>query len=143
MDGARLRTNSPPVVYETVEGETIVVNLETGSYYDLDAVGGYIFGSFEHGATVTEVAERLAVACAVGLDAARAIVDDFAARLAHEQLLVTATTGANGNGAAPPAEIAAPTQLAEPVLNKYTDMQELLLLDPVHEVTEAGWPTKA
>ena len=28
-------------------------------------------------------------------------------------------------------------------LGKYTDMQELLLLDPVHEVDEAGWPNRA
>ena len=31
----------------------------------------------------------------------------------------------------------------EPKLGKYTDMQELLLLDPVHEVDEVGWPNKA
>jgi hypothetical protein len=27
-----------------------------------------------------------------------------------------------------------------PVLNRYTDMQDLLLLDPIHEVDETGWP---
>jgi hypothetical protein len=27
-----------------------------------------------------------------------------------------------------------------PVLNKYTDMQELLLLDPIHDVNAQGWP---
>ena len=27
-----------------------------------------------------------------------------------------------------------------PILHKYTDMQDLLLLDPIHEVDEAGWP---
>jgi hypothetical protein len=27
-----------------------------------------------------------------------------------------------------------------PLLNKYSDMQELLLLDPIHDVDEAGWP---
>ena len=27
-----------------------------------------------------------------------------------------------------------------PILQKYTDMQDLLLLDPIHEVDEAGWP---
>jgi hypothetical protein len=26
-------------------------------------------------------------------------------------------------------------------LNKYTDMQDLLLLDPIHEVDAAGWPS--
>jgi hypothetical protein len=27
-----------------------------------------------------------------------------------------------------------------PLLHKYSDMQELLLLDPIHDVDEAGWP---
>ncbi len=28
-------------------------------------------------------------------------------------------------------------------MNKYTDMQDLLLLDPIHEVDETkGWPTR-
>jgi len=26
------------------------------------------------------------------------------------------------------------------VVEKYTDMQDLVLLDPVHEVDERGWP---
>ena len=30
-----------------------------------------------------------------------------------------------------------------PLLEKYSDMQELLLLDPIHEVDEEGWPHKA
>jgi hypothetical protein len=140
MEGARFRTNSPPVVYETVEGETIVVNLETGSYYDLNEVGGYIFGAFEHGATVGEVAGRLAAGCDADPDAVQVAVEAFAARLTEEELLVPAPRNgsANGNGA-----LMTPARFVEPALNKYTDMQELLLLDPVHEVSEAGWPSKA
>ena len=30
-----------------------------------------------------------------------------------------------------------------PVLEKYTDMQTLLLVDPVHEVDDRGWPHEA
>ena len=29
-----------------------------------------------------------------------------------------------------------------PVLEKFSDMEELLLLDPIHEVEESGWPHK-
>ena len=29
-----------------------------------------------------------------------------------------------------------------PVLKKYTDQQELLLLDPIHDVSDLGWPVK-
>jgi len=27
-----------------------------------------------------------------------------------------------------------------PTLNKYTDMRDMLLLDPIHDVGESGWP---
>ena len=29
-----------------------------------------------------------------------------------------------------------------PKLGKYTDMQDLLLADPIHEVDEQGWPVQ-
>jgi hypothetical protein len=29
-----------------------------------------------------------------------------------------------------------------PVLTKFTDMQDLLLLDPIHDVNSSGWPAK-
>ena len=38
----------------------------------------------------------------------------------------------------PPVEF--PADYAPPAMSKYTDMEDLLLLDPVHEVDEVGWP---
>jgi hypothetical protein len=31
---------------------------------------------------------------------------------------------------------------AQPVLNKFTDVEDLLMLDPIHDVDAAGWPQK-
>jgi hypothetical protein len=52
-------------------------------------------------------------------------------------------------GLAPPGPAApddpAPAERATfiaPVLAVYTDMQDLLLLDPIHDVDEIGWPTR-
>jgi hypothetical protein len=61
----------------------------------------------------------------------------FLAELRDEDLLVeTDAAGqppaANGR---PPSEAFQP-----PVLEKYTDMQDLVVLDPVHEVDAVGWP---
>jgi hypothetical protein len=39
------------------------------------------------------------------------------------------------------ASAAAPQEFVEPLLQKYTDMEEMLLLDPIHEVDEHGWPS--
>ena len=32
------------------------------------------------------------------------------------------------------------TPFVDPALEKYTDMQDFLLVDPIHEVSDAGWP---
>ncbi len=49
---ANFRVNSPPVVLETVDEETIIVNLESGSYYDLGHVGSHVLVDLEAGADV-------------------------------------------------------------------------------------------
>jgi hypothetical protein len=51
---------------------------------------------------------------------------------------------AEGGRVPGPSKVAAATETMQPpVLEPFGDMQDLLLLDPVHEVDEdAGWPTK-
>jgi hypothetical protein len=60
-----------------------------------------------------------------------------------ERILVPADESAAPVLTPHPENGAAAQPYQEPKLGKYTDMQELLLLDPVHEVDEAGWPNKA
>ena len=33
-----------------------------------------------------------------------------------------------------------PQPFSMPILHKYTDLEALLLIDPVHDVTTQGWP---
>ena len=139
MEARRFRSNSPPVVHETVEGETIIVNLDTGSYYDLNHLGGCIFESLNGGITTAELAGLIALTYELDPADATRTIDAFAALLVEEQLLEPAPNGLPAG----PVQPELPPGYAEPVLNKYTDMQGLLLLDPVHEVDEAGWPSRA
>ena len=39
-------------------------------------------------------------------------------------------------------EVALPATFTAPNLETFTDLQELLMLDPIHEVDAAGWPHK-
>ena len=120
--------------------ETIAVNLDTGSYYDLNESAGYIFGLLAGSPSAEEIAQ--AATARYGLDAGEAemVVDELLGKLLEEQLVVPEDGDSRSapavNGAPPPGPYVAP------VINKYTDMQGLLLLDPVHEVDEAGWPSR-
>ena len=60
----------------------------------------------------------------------------FLAELEEEGLVVEAD-GADGTT---PDLGSASSDFASPHLEKYTDLQDLIMLDPIHEVEPKGWP---
>lgn len=139
---ARYRLNSPTVIAEVIEGEAIIVNLDSGAYYSLDGAGAEVWAAAQSGATLAEL---------IGLTAAQyhgtaaetasgiaALVEELVA----EGLLVT-NSATGEDVAAPAAPNGDRPPFVKPVLQKYTDMADLLLLDPIHEVDEQGWPHPA
>src|SRR5476649_1310967 len=134
------RINRPQVICQTIEVEVVVINLQTGSYYSLTGAAAAIWDALEHGAVAAQITGALAshfTDCDAGLEN---IVDGFLNELRGESLIVPAENGvpaANGalNGAQVKRE-----KFVRPALKKFTDMQELLLLDPIHEVDATGWP---
>ncbi|HVF32738.1 MAG TPA: PqqD family protein [Acidimicrobiales bacterium] len=135
----RYRVNSPQVINETIDGEAIMINLATGAYYSLDAVGGQVWTVLEQGpATVEDVAEALQASFDASHDEIVAGVRSLVEQLAAEELVVT--TDEPAAAAAAPAADGPKTSFTPPRLDKFTDMQDLILLDPVHEVDSRGWP---
>ena len=149
MPSPDYRVNTPTVAAETVDGEVLMINLESGNYYSLRDTGAAIWDGVEHGVPTVAIAATLAQRLP-GADTV-ALVDDFLAELATEHLVVPRDATADpvaGAGVevawtppAPAAPSASAASAAPPVLEKFTDMQHLILLDPVHEVDAAeGWP---
>ena len=69
------------------------------------------------------------------------------AQINDNDLVVASTPGPvrNSDIATPSAPTLLVTEklaYEHPVLQKYTDMEDLLLLDPIHDVDEAGWPAR-
>src|SRR2546423_973963 len=96
---SRFRTNSPPVIQETVDDETIIVNLVTGSYYSMNHVGSHIWGAIEGGAPVCDVVAGVVEGFDADPAAAEPEVHRLIDELVREELIVPATD-ASGNGAA-------------------------------------------
>jgi hypothetical protein len=132
----RFRVNSPGVIDQSVDGEVLIVNLETGFYYSSDGSGDAMWALLARGATVEEAAEALAAAYDAPAGDLLQATEAFLSQLIQEDL-VTAD-GAAAPGAAPSLQPRG--AFTPPVLQKYTDMQELLLLDPIHDVDATGWP---
>jgi coenzyme PQQ synthesis protein D (PqqD) len=137
----RFKIRTPLTIHETVDGEVVMVNLETGSYYSLVGSGARIWASVERGAAVAEIAADLRASFDGAGDGVEEKVRSLLDELTREGLIVP-MDGASEACAALLVPMAAERQPFEPpVLQKFTDMQELILLDPVHEVEEEkGWP---
>ena len=143
LSARRFRAVGPEVVHETVEGQTIIVNLETGNYYDLNETGSYVFATIHARASLEDAAAGLCSRYQVDRTTAMQDAQQLVGELIEEQLIVPddAESERNGGSGARGGEPESPRRYGRPVLGKYTDMQELLLLDPVHEVDETGWPS--
>jgi Coenzyme PQQ synthesis protein D (PqqD) len=133
----RFRANSPYVISETIQGETIIIHLTTGTYYSLQGSGAEVWDAIVGGATAAEIAADLSARYGVVAAEAETTVVSLLDDLQAEDLVAAGDAAARET--APTTEPAAGPFVA-PTLAKYTDMQDLVLLDPVHEVGDAGWP---
>jgi hypothetical protein len=138
--------NSPHVVRETFDdNEVVIVNLNSGSYYSLEKVAAEIWNLIEAGAAFDEIVGVIGQRYEDGGSGIAEAVKRFLHELQQEDLIILSTRDVMAKGAmreiALDAEASTTKSLFEaPVIQKYTDMQELLLLDPIHEVDETGWP---
>jgi uncharacterized protein YggL (DUF469 family) len=133
------RVNAPKVLYEAFEDETVLINLDSGNYYSFSGSGALIWDCIVRGDSVGSVIENLQERFGAR-DGIAPTVDDFVRQLVEENLIVGGSSGAGKDVEAGRAKILTPAQFERPALQKYTDMQDLLLLDPIHEVDEMGWP---
>jgi hypothetical protein len=130
--------NAPIVVSETRDGESIIMHHGTGTFFDSSGSGARIWQWIEQGSTLAAIAVAL-VAC-YDTDHAAAFA---AAKRFVEVLTMHDLVQFGGVAAAAPAlamEAAGREPLPEPVLGVHTDLADMLLLDPIHDVDEAGWP---
>ncbi|PZF76152.1 hypothetical protein DK847_13150 [Aestuariivirga litoralis] len=132
------RPNEPDVVSEILDGEAVVIHLQSGTYYSLRDAALDVWQGLAAGWTADDIAACLADDAGVARESVAEPVADFVAQLVAEELVVPYATA--GRDAARP--FAPRGVFAAPQLQKFTDMQEMLLIDPIHEVTEAGWPIK-
>src|SRR4051812_37980998 len=121
--------SSDRVVSETIDGEVVAIDLESGRYYSLEGPAARAWEAIQAGRDLEGIVTAVAAEASVEEDEARADVAAFLAELEAEGLLVS------GNGDGPPAP--GPGRVAL-VLNRYTDMQDLIVLDPIHDVDETG-----
>jgi len=132
----RYQLRSGDVTGKVIDGEAIIMNLATGAYYSMDGVGAALWELLEQGCSgeesVAALAERFDVTREMLERDVDAVIDDLLA----EELLVVAERSA-------PAAVPYVSTQAEyttPSLQKFTDMADLLALDPpMPGLDESAW----
>lgn len=130
--GAAIRR--PDVIDEVFEGEAVVVNLATGVYFALNADATRVWRAIAAAAPPGALAQDVAAETGADPAAVQAVIGAFLADLAGHALITL-------EGGAPSAAAPADVPFA-PGLQAFSDMEDLLLLDPIHDidVDGTGWP---
>lgn len=134
----------PSTVHERFGDETVILNLDSGSYYSVEGSGTAIWSLVSGGASEAAILERMRADYAGNGDEIASATTKFLDQLVAESLVQPDTAVDGGDGEPASAAAGAPNPanaFSSPVLQKYTDMEEMLLLDPIHEVDEQGWPS--
>ena len=134
------------IAHEIIDGEAIIVNLENGNYYSLDKTGAELWNFVEKGLNVPEIIDGLAKR----YEGNRAEIETSVSQLLADMEKEGLISIDQENKGDKHREILAPSEgelkngekplFESPTLQKYTDMQAMLWLDPIHEVDETGWP---
>ena len=138
---SRYAVKAPRVVYEAFDEEVVVLDLESGSYYSLRASAAWIFQAAARGASPGAIAAAFSTRGDRDGGNAHAAVGAFLDSLVSEGLLLSQPETATPPARLDFSEDAGP--FTPPRFEKFTDMQDLLLLDPIHDVDETGWPRPA
>ncbi len=145
MPGEALVVDPSQVVHETIEGEVILIQLSQANYYSLAGSGKEIWEMICAGVRPAAIAERLEAAYPQHKGDIPGDVERLLTQLRDEGLVRETSPGtpsASSNGS-PPVDAPAPAggEYVPAKLEKYTDMQDFLLVDPIHDVAPEGWPT--
>lgn len=135
--------NSADIVYEEYPDETVIADLKHGVYFTLNRPAADMFSALI-AAPSRQTAERwLAEIYNVDREKITGAVESLVTSLIDGKIVALSPAGeSEENLPVPLALRAAAKSFGKPEMMKYSDVEDLLKLDPVHEVEhESGWPT--
>jgi hypothetical protein len=135
------RFRSPSVVARVIDGEVICIAFETGTYYAASGSAAAIMAALLRETPPSQIAESFATNGHWSRGAIAQSVYEFLNALEQEGLIEPCARSSSAVGV---AQVAEPEQKSiefqRPEFTRYSDLEDLLMLDPIHEVDPMGWP---
>lgn len=128
--------NEEKMFADITDGIAIIINSDTGVYYGMNPLGTAVFEKLIQGADSNDVLSALKSLPNVPDDIS-AKLEKFIADLSVSGLIIPAS--GNNPHVSFNTDISTENDF-EMTLNEYSDAQELLMADPIHEIKEdTGW----
>jgi len=127
------------VVSDIIDGEAVILHRVSGYYFSTDGVGCLIWEWIGGGQSRVSILKGLNERFAADPAEIEIAVDAFLADLVNHKLIreIDSDIGRVTKASAGPQT---KSTFAPPVLHVYSDLRQMILLDPIHDVSEAGWP---
>lgn len=134
-----LRLRDASLAMERLDGEVIIVDFESGRYYSFRGTAADVLWMIDHG-IATEVWPELLRSSYSSLDwtSAESGIALFLQRLIELQIVEPETAGSL-------THLVLPSDMdrsiwTDPEMLVNDELADLLVIDPIHDVSEDGWP---
>lgn len=129
------------IIHESIDGETMIVNLVEGTYYSTVGSGGLVWQMIVNGNSLDDCIQVCQDQYQCDSQEQVAVsVESFISDLIKENLILDINDQPQQELVSSDLVVEVRGEFVAPELHKYSDMQELLLLDPIHDVDDSGWP---
>lgn len=125
---------NPRLAADVFDGEYIIANLDTGLYYNIQGIAVNLVSTLPFN-DPHEVISAIADAFPDHTDVVQQELGSVLKELLAEDIVKQDTVVAPSAGTVSVEG----SEYVPSRFNRYADMQDLLLLDPIHDVDEEGW----
>lgn len=127
------------LLYENVGGEVVALDMQSGSYFSLQSSAALIWSLIEKAASTEQIIGQIAHTYSVDREKAESDVVSFLGQL-QTVGLITSSDQSLQVSLPLVADVESSQTYVPPALEIFNDVQDLLTIDPIHDVDEMGWP---
>jgi len=132
MQEESYRINSPGVIHDEIDGEVVIVDLNIGHYFRINKTSSQLWKLIIEGNSLNQILAFCENRNELKLD-----INDIVQNLLNLQIICGTTEQSN------PLDALPTWKYTKFEIEKFTDLEDILGLDPIHEVdVEKGWPNK-
>lgn len=128
---------NPKIVAEEFDSEIILIDIERGLYFTLGGIAVDLWRIFSTPFSVEDLCSDRAL---INLNLDSAVIPEMINKLLDNNLFIEVSDSDEPNKN---VNALALTSASAPTLHIYSDLAELIAIDPVHEVDASlGWPVR-